>query len=214
MDVYQSYGQVAAAGNSISDATLLPYHVNLVNAADNVKGVKLPLLNPTINEVFLFNNSQFNAVFVYAHIAPSSTDTILGYTSPYVLSGYQFTTFKRVSISQWVISDPVYRTAPQYLINVTGNNQSNAAPLSLGATFWEPVGSDGVKGVKLPAASASTVGITRYLYNNGPGILLLWPNTDNNINSGALNASYSIPSGRFCTIMCTGVANWVIAVGA
>lgn len=205
----QSYGTVAAAGSNSTDATLLTYHVNILTGADNVKGVKLPLLNPEIDDIHLFNNTQSSAIIVY----PSTNNSLFGFIGSYVFAGYQYTQFKRLSINQWGVSDPGYRFGAES-VNAGGSTQGDATALSLGASYWTVNNANGVRGVKLPLASTSTIGIVRYLINFASGALLLWPNTDNSINFQSNNTSLSIPSGKMCTCLCTNSTIWSVQVGA
>lgn len=213
---FQSYGSVAAAGSTWSDATLLTYHVNIITGADETKGVKLPIPNPNLNSIFVYNNTQAKAVKIYGHL--ENTDTILpifGQSSrPYILTGYKYLEFKRVSTTTWIIADANYVASPQS-IAATGSNQSNAAQLELGPAYYLVSGADGTKGVKLPACALNTIGMVKYLINfPAAATLVLWPNTNNSINNQAINTSFNIPSGKGATLLCHSTTTWAVFLSA
>lgn len=169
----QSYGTVAATGTTAADAALITSHITIVTGADSTKGVKLPLLNPYINEVRILNDTLTEAVRVY----PFSGNTIKGYsTDVFFLMGKQYNLFTRINLTDWAIADPSYGYLSQS-VSAAGTTQGDATPLNLGPVNYIINGATGANGVLLPAVPGTASGIIKYVVNVLGNTFNLYPYT-------------------------------------
>lgn len=84
-----------------------------------------------------------------------------------------------------------------------GTNQSTATELTL--AFTAVTAADGAKGVKLPTA---TEGAIVHVYNAGTSVLLVYPNTSDDINDGSANAAIRVPGTTRVTFMAVDATTW------
>lgn len=106
-----------------------------------------------------------------------------------------------------VLGGALFSVAPIFTagsLAAAGNNQSTAT--LLGYTVNHVTGSDGTKGVRLPASRAGTMVV---VYNASSGqTLAVYPPSGGAINGGTANAAISLAALTPAVFVATSNTNW------
>ncbi len=94
-------------------------------------------------------------------------------------------------------------------VAAAGNSQGTAAALT--AEINQVTGSDGTKGVILPAAQP---GMELKVFNNVAAACIVYGNTGAAINGGAANASYSVTSNKNAIFTAFSTTSWQAVVSS
>lgn len=202
---------IAAAGSAQSDATAIGGDGTFyVTASDGTKGVALPAaVAATVVRVV---NAGTGKLKVYPVNGGNDTiNTLTGSTGPITLLPGAYAVFVASSATQWYTNDDVsiMPTFPVVALAAAGSSSSDAAVIT--NNIVAVTGADDAVGVALPAAA---IGLAVLVINTSASAALkVYPvdGGNDNINSLAEDAAFTLAPGRAAWFVATTAAQWYTA---